>query len=339
MSNHGELRENKRCENCGHFVEKRFCPKCGQENVETRQSFHSLFLHFLEDFVHYDSRFWKTIVYLLFYPARLTKEYLAGKRKRYMPPVGLYIFISFIAFFIPAILPDTTEKKKETVQEMITETQDNNSNGEEKSSKPQKTAAKAQEKNSKLEKPAETADKESEGNVDENSKIFNNFFKKNEEKIKERIKHDFSKAIFAYMPVFAFWLWVFHSKKKWFYFDHAIYTLHYFSFILLSSLLFIVIEWILSFFNLKTIGWIKTTNVIFTVVLFIYFIYYFFHSHRLIYKETKAISRIKCSLLFFINTICMLLFIVLYLIIEAYITDQTSFIEMVKRIHSQSLSF
>src|SRR5215469_12465803 len=106
MSHHKDLRRNKRCESCGHFVEKRFCPECGQENIETRQPFHYLFTVSIEDFVHYDSRFWKTIQYLLFRPAKLTKIYLSGKRNLYVPPVTLYIFISFITFFVPTLLPD-----------------------------------------------------------------------------------------------------------------------------------------------------------------------------------------------------------------------------------------
>ncbi|WP_228372498.1 DUF3667 domain-containing protein [Chryseobacterium daeguense] len=73
---HGKLREEKDCLNCGHLVEERFCPHCGQENTQTRQPFHYLFTHFVEDFTHYDGQFWKTMKYLLFRPGKLTKEYL-----------------------------------------------------------------------------------------------------------------------------------------------------------------------------------------------------------------------------------------------------------------------
>ena len=62
---HGKLREDTTCQNCGDEVKVRFCPSCGQENTETKKSFHYLFTHFLEDLVHYDNSFWKAIKYLL----------------------------------------------------------------------------------------------------------------------------------------------------------------------------------------------------------------------------------------------------------------------------------
>ena len=55
------LRKDMTCLNCRHVVEKRFCPNCGQENKHTRESFHYLFTHFIEDLTHYDGSFWKTI--------------------------------------------------------------------------------------------------------------------------------------------------------------------------------------------------------------------------------------------------------------------------------------
>ena len=283
MSQHGKLREIKACENCGRFVEKRFCPECGQENVETRQRFYHLFTHFIEDFVHYDSRFWKTILYLLIRPAKLTKEYMAGKRKLFVPPVTLYIFISFITFFIPAILPDSNKSNQTT-------------------------------------NPTEQ--------VPEPNVVFRgekvDIGELNKDAMQERIIHDFPKAIFLYMPIFAFWLWLFHSKKKWYYFDHGIYTLHYFSFLLLGSLLLILINWIISFFSIK----MGSINNILIFTVFIYFIYYFFHSHRLVYQETKAISRLKCSFLFIINTFCILFFLIFYMITEAFISNPALFEEI-----------
>ena len=301
MSRHGKLRGNKRCENCGHFVEKRFCPECGQENVETRQRFHYLFTHFIQDFVHYDGRFWKTILYLLFRPAKLTKEYLSGKRKQYVPPVTLYIFISFITFLTLAILPESDLNEN---KELITYNTDANKEKEEEEKKNSDT-----QDNSINDKQIIKNDN---NKSTKNEEIADKF---NLEKLEERIKHDFSKAIFLYMPFFAFGLWLFHSKKKWYYFDHGIYTLHYFSFILLSILLYVLLEWIFSYFK------IDIFNKIFTLPMISYFIYYFFHSHRLVYQETKAISRLKCSFLFFINSFFIIVFLILYVIAEMCFSD------------------
>ena len=102
---HGKPREEKNCLNCGHHVEEKFCPNCGQENTEPRKPFHYLFTHFIEDFTHYDGQFWGTIKNLLFKPGKLTNTYLEGKRQQFVPPVKLYIFMSFVTFFLFAMFP------------------------------------------------------------------------------------------------------------------------------------------------------------------------------------------------------------------------------------------
>ena len=105
MSKH-PIRQDKNCLNCGQHVEHRFCPNCGQENADTRKTFHHLFVHFFEDLTHYENAFWRTIKNLLFKPAVLTKQYLSGKRLSYLAPVRLYIFISFLVFFVISVFPD-----------------------------------------------------------------------------------------------------------------------------------------------------------------------------------------------------------------------------------------
>lgn len=57
-----------------------------------------------------------------------------------------------------------------------------------------------------------------------------------------KIKQLLPKAIFIYLPFFAFFMWLFHSKKKWYYYDHGIFTLYYFSFILIMSICFMILS-------------------------------------------------------------------------------------------------
>ncbi|MDR0542300.1 MAG: DUF3667 domain-containing protein [Dysgonamonadaceae bacterium] len=284
------LRENKKCQNCGRFVAERFCPQCGQENVETHRRFHSLFIHFFEDFIHYDSQFWRTIKDL-FLPAKLTQAYLAGKRKTYVPPVKLYIFISFLVFFISFILPDMDK-----------------TDSKDKPSKSGKPSVKMIEIEINNQTEEDTGKNFIEKLAHELAGDLNDQERNRKEEIKEALIHHFPKAIFLYMPVFSFWLWVFHSKKKWFYFDHGIYTLHYFSFVLLTILCYILVNWLLSIFHTEIPDWI-------TILMLCYFVYYFFHSHRKMYQESKARSRTKCMMLFFINTLCMMIFFLIYIVL------------------------
>jgi uncharacterized protein DUF3667 len=88
-----------RCENCGAAVAQRYCGACGQR---LEPPVHSLW-HFAqlatEDLTHADSRLWRTLAALLFKPGYLTREFLAGRRARYLPPVRLYLVLS-VVFFI-----------------------------------------------------------------------------------------------------------------------------------------------------------------------------------------------------------------------------------------------
>jgi len=256
---HSKIRKDKRCQNCGHFVAERFCPNCGQENVETRRRFHYLFVHFFEDFVHYDGMFWKNLKSLLFSPAKLTKEYLAGKRKSQVNPVQLFIFISCVAFVFPSILPDfNASPKKHSAENNSQDTlifkingQDsikitNNKNGAffNKDEGFSVFGLKNIKSIEELDSIQQTLPQEKKLNLLETATVKKlltmNQMDNLQDKVMESVIHNFPKAIFLYMPIFAFWLWLFHSKKKWLYFDHGIYTLHYFSFILLFILIYII---------------------------------------------------------------------------------------------------
>ncbi|MEZ0129527.1 DUF3667 domain-containing protein, partial [Flavobacterium sp. LBUM151] len=116
---HSPIRKDKTCLNCRHVVEQKYCPNCGQENTDSRKTFHHLFVHFFEDLTHYENAFWKTIRNLLFKPATLTKEYLSGKRLSYLAPVRLYIFISFITFLMIALFPSKVTEKLNVSNEKI----------------------------------------------------------------------------------------------------------------------------------------------------------------------------------------------------------------------------
>jgi len=76
----GRLRTEKICLNCGTEITDRFCPHCGQENIEPKQSVWHLINHFFSDITHFDGKFFITVKDLFAKPGFLSKEYMAGRR-------------------------------------------------------------------------------------------------------------------------------------------------------------------------------------------------------------------------------------------------------------------
>lgn len=88
------------CENCGTKLDGPWCHRCGQHDFEFHRSFRHVFLEALESFFHFEGKFFRNIVTLLFRPGRLTADFNAGKRAAQMPPFRLYVFVSFLFFFL-----------------------------------------------------------------------------------------------------------------------------------------------------------------------------------------------------------------------------------------------
>lgn len=112
---HKKLRQEKNCLNCGHAVEDRFCTHCGQENLELKDTAIHLMLHYIQDLFHYDGKLWHTMKSLVTRPGLVAKEYLEGKRQRYLEPIRFYVFAStvfFLTFFL--YLGDDTVINAET---------------------------------------------------------------------------------------------------------------------------------------------------------------------------------------------------------------------------------
>src|SRR5213082_2859126 len=87
------------CENCGALLTGRWCSQCGQAAIDYRRSFRHVIVDVLDSFLNWDSKFFATIGLLVIKPWRLTNEFLAGKRVRYLHPLRLYLLASILFFF------------------------------------------------------------------------------------------------------------------------------------------------------------------------------------------------------------------------------------------------
>lgn len=97
---HQPERKEKDCLNCGAIVHGRYCHQCSQENTISHQSFWSLATHFVYDIFHFDGKFFDTLRFLLFRPGFVAREYIQGRRVRFLDPIRMYLFTSAVFFVI-----------------------------------------------------------------------------------------------------------------------------------------------------------------------------------------------------------------------------------------------
>jgi hypothetical protein len=88
------------CLNCGSAVHANFCAHCGQDTVVHMPSAFEFLHEFVGHYVALENKLLKTLALLLFKPGRLTRDYLEGKRVRYVLPLRLYLTLSLVFFAI-----------------------------------------------------------------------------------------------------------------------------------------------------------------------------------------------------------------------------------------------
>lgn len=68
-----------------------FCLYCGQKNTTGKLSIGNYVNKLVSGFLSYDSQFWTTFIPLLIKPGKVAKEYILGKRVKYVNPFQLYL--------------------------------------------------------------------------------------------------------------------------------------------------------------------------------------------------------------------------------------------------------
>ncbi|WP_028102126.1 DUF3667 domain-containing protein [Pseudoduganella violaceinigra] len=214
------------CRNCGATTTGNFCHMCGQE---TRLHAPSLgeFLHeFIGHYVALEGRLWGSITRLLFRPGLLTTEYLAGRRKRYVEPLRLYLSLSIIFFAVlkfsdaEVVTLDSAHEPPAAVHQAA----------------PAKAAPPSAD--SKLE---EVMQHEAPGVFHS----FDRFSKMGDREKSAVLQTGFYKyapyAIFLLMPLFALWLKLLYLGTGKKYGEHLLFALHTnaFAFIMLGIFMFL----------------------------------------------------------------------------------------------------
>jgi len=108
------------CRNCGAPVDGAYCAACGQETALRLPTLREFLREAAGRYVALDGRFWRTMFALLARPGFLTREYLAGRRRRYIRPARLYLFATLIFFAVTRLLVgpiDIFEVRADTPEE------------------------------------------------------------------------------------------------------------------------------------------------------------------------------------------------------------------------------
>ena len=91
----------KHCRNCHAPIASKYCPDCGQKDMDLVRPMIDLVRELLKETFEVDGRAYRTVRTLFLQPGTLTIEFLSGRRRAYTPPLRLYIVIS-VSFFVVA---------------------------------------------------------------------------------------------------------------------------------------------------------------------------------------------------------------------------------------------
>ena len=273
------------CANCGATVLGKFCGRCGQR---LEHEIHSVW-HFTqeatEDLTHADSRLWGTLFALLFQPGFLTREFLDGRRVRYLPPLRLYLVLSVLFFVVigsghhtPKAMSFNTVDGKSTYKVVTPD-------DPEIAAKPGET-------------PEERADRVCKADYDgPGSRFILKFVRKacrksmldNGHTIGEALLHNLPRAMFIFLPALAVLMKLMYWRPRRYYVEHLLFFVHNHAFAFLLFGLYLLLSRIVP---ASLGGWL-------TLIVWLYFPYYLFRSMRRVYGQGRFLTFTKYVVLSF----------------------------------------
>jgi Protein of unknown function (DUF3667) len=107
----GEAHAHGICSDCGAETSGNFCANCGQPTHVHRTLLH-LGEELLHGVMHFDARIWRTLPPLWLNPGKLTREWVEGRRTRYVSPLAIFLFTLFVMFFALSFMPHPESKNE-----------------------------------------------------------------------------------------------------------------------------------------------------------------------------------------------------------------------------------
>lgn len=336
-------RKEKVCLNCGTEVIGRFCHNCGQENIEPKESVWHLISHFFQDITHFDGKFFTSLMDLIFKPGFLSREYMMGRRARYLHPIRMYLFTSAIFFLIFFSLYKVDEKSinvgttmgGRTYAEMAKMDSAELSEFTRKMNDGKSlTLAEVKERIGKSTfniAPGNYLSRKEYDSVLKTGTKKHNWFERQlvykniefKEKynsdgnlimtaLLNRFMHSLPQMLFVLLPLFALILKLIYIRRKQFYYvDHVIFTIHLYVFIFLVMLLTFGLGKLRSILHWE---WLKFLTALLVLSIF----FYFYKCLRNFYRQRRAKTILKYFILLFLFLITTSLMFVLFFFLSIF---------------------
>jgi len=315
------------CANCASPLFGQYCANCGQRARDRMISLWELVEEASEILTSLDSRLWRTLGMLLFRPGRLTRDYLLGRRARYIPALRLFLGLSLLFFFLLALdthfTIDTGEEAGENLALQV-------QIGEEQQPAPAPDADTAERPVTAPEAgtptpPAEPQDaKQEERCADiqvswpEGMQWADRWLSTERvraacEKIVADHGESFTRALlenipammFIFVPLMAVVMKLLYPLTGRFYAEHLLFLVHYHAFFYLLLSVVLILGWLFDGELLPQ--WPATLFVVFSTV---YIPVYLFRAMRMVYEQGRLATTCKYTLLGIAYFTCLLLFLV-----------------------------
>lgn len=87
------------CTNCGNALVEIYCAHCGEKQPSHHDRTVGHFAHeAVHELIHLDGKLFRTLKELMLMPGQLTAEYFAGRKKRYIAPIRLFLTLFAVTF-------------------------------------------------------------------------------------------------------------------------------------------------------------------------------------------------------------------------------------------------
>ncbi len=253
------------CANCGETLRGPYCAHCGQHVADYHRSVWRFVVDFFDNTVCWDNKLFRTLGPLFRQPGFLTREFMRGRRVRYVHPLRLFLFTSAVCLTLlqysqtnlvhfraspkagdktkkgfhlafaqgapaataPGASPSTDDGDTDQAADAAAEAV-RRAVADQAAKKPGNARGSSDELGDKIERAMTTRIKD----------IGEDRFSR---AVTEGFQQRLSWVALALLPVFALGLRAVYWRKESFYFEHLIFSLHYHTFLFLFWTAYVVV--------------------------------------------------------------------------------------------------